>query len=273
MEVLQDRLLEMMLNDPSLSPRDIIVMVADIDAYTPFIQAVFGNAPTDRWLPFAISDRRASQAHPALQAFISLLHLPDSRFTSEEVLALLEVPALASRFSVDEEGLRLLRQWVGESGIRWGLDDDTLSGLDLPSDGQHTWQFGLSRMLLGYAMNSQAGLWQGILPYDESSGLIAVLAGNLAELLMRLRRWRERLTEPRTLEQWLPLCRELLDDFFAGDADTEAALALIEEQWQQAISHGIGAQYLQAIPLSLLRDELASRLDQQRISQRFLPVR
>lgn len=269
-EVLQDRLLEMMLNNPSLSPRDIIVMVADIDAYTPFIQAVFGNAPTDRWLPFAISDRRASQAHPALQAFISLLNLPDSRFTSEEVLALLEVPALASRFSVDEEGLRLLRQWVGESGIRWGLDDDTLSGLDLPSDGQHTWQFGLSRMLLGYAMNSQAGLWQGILPYDESSGLIAVLAGNLAELLMRLRRWRERLTEPRTLEQWLPLCRELLDDFFAGDADTEAALALIEEQWQQAISYGIGAQYLQAIPLSLLRDELASRLDQQRISQRFL---
>lgn len=269
-EVLQDRLLNIMANDPELYPRDIIVMVADIDAYTPFIQAVFGNAPAGRYLPFSISDRRASQAHPALQAFISLLSLPDSRFTSEGVLALLEVPALASRFAIDEEGLRRLRHWVGESGIRWGLDDETVRGLDLPPTGQHTWHFGLTRMLLGYAMNSETGHWQGILPYDESSGLIAELAGNLAELLMRLRRWRELLSAPRELESWLPLCRELLNDFFAGDADAEAALALIEEQWQQVINYGVQAQYQQAVPLSLLRDELASRLDQQRISQRFL---
>lgn len=269
-EVLQDRLLQMMADDPSLSPREVIVMVADIDAYTPFIQAVFGNAPAGRYLPFAISDRRASQAHPALQAFISLLSLPDSRFTSEEVLALLEVPALANRFAIDEEGLKRLRRWVEESGIRWGLDDDTVRDLDLPPTGQHTWQFGLTRMLLGYAMNSESGHWHGVLPYDESSGLIAELAGNLAELLMRLRHWRTMLTEARSLETWLPLCRALLQDFFAADADTEAALALIEEQWQQAINYGIQAQYHQAVPLSLLRDELASRLDQERISQRFL---
>lgn len=269
-EVLQDRLLDLMVKDPELSPRDIIVMVADIDAYTPFIQAVFGNAPSERYLPFSISDRRASLAHPALQAFISLLRLPESRFTSEEVLALLEVPAVAARFSIDEEGLRRLRHWVGESGIRWGLDDDTLRDLGLPPTGQHTWQFGLTRMLLGYAMSSEAGHWQGILPYDESSGLIAELAGNLAELLMRLRRWRERLMAPRRLKSWLPLCRELLNDFFDGDADTEAALALIESQWQQAINYGMQACYQQTIPLSLLRDELAARLDQERMSQRFL---
>ncbi|WP_312046552.1 exodeoxyribonuclease V subunit gamma, partial [Erwinia sp.] len=269
-EVLQDRLLTMMAEDPQLSPRDIIVMVADIDAYTPFIQAVFGNAPAERWLPFSISDRRASQAHPALQAFIALLSLPDSRFTSESVLALLEVPAVASRFAIDEEGLRRLRHWVGECGIRWGLDDDTVRELDLPPTGQHTWQFGLTRMLLGYAMHSDIGHWQGVLPYDESSGLIAELVGHLAELLMQLRRWRERLSEPRALAAWLPLCRELLADFFAGDAEAEAALALIEEQWQQAISYGIQAEYHPAIPLSLLRDELRARLDQERISQRFL---
>ena len=269
-EVLQDRLLAIMAEDPQLSPRDIIVMVADIDAYTPFIQAVFGNAPAERWLPFAISDRRASQAHPALQAFISLLSLPDSRFTSESVLALLEVPAVASRFAIDEEGLRRLRHWVGECGIRWGLDDDTVRELDLPPTGQHTWQFGLTRMLLGYAMHSDIGHWQGVLPYDESSGLIAELVGHLAELLMQLRRWRERLSAPKTLQEWLPMCRELLGDFFAGDAEAEAALALIEEQWQQAIGYGIQAEYGQAIPVSLLRDELRSALDQERISQRFL---
>jgi len=269
-EVLQDRLLAMMADDPDLTPRDIIVMVADIDAYTPFIQSVFGNTPPERALPFAISDRRASQAHPALQAFASLLSLPDSRFTAEDVLALLEVPSVAERFSIDEDGLRLLRHWVTESGIRWGLDDDNVRELDLPATGQHTWYFGLTRMLLGYAMDSNVGEWQGILPYDESSGLIAELAGNLADLLMQLHHWRKQLSEMNELSTWLPLCRQLLDDFFVGDAETEAALALIEDQWQQVISHGINAGYQQHVPLAVLRDELVSRLDQERISQRFL---
>lgn len=269
-EVLQDHLLAMMEADPTLKARDIIVMVADIDAYAPFIQAVFANAPADRYLPFAISDRRASQAHPAIVAFLHLLALPDSRFVSEDVLALLDVPALASHFAIDESGLRLLRRWVSESGVRWGLDDASVEALSLPITGQHTWRFGLLRMLLGYAMESHNGDWEGILPYDESSGLVGELAGHLAELLARLNHWRERLAEPRPLAEWLPMCRELLNAFFTPDAETEAALLLVEEQWQQLIQYGMDARFEEAIPVALLRDDLRSRLDQQRISQRFL---
>ncbi|MBB7065295.1 exodeoxyribonuclease V subunit gamma [Escherichia coli] len=269
-EVLHDRLLAMLEEDPTLTPRDIIVMVADIDSYSPFIQAVFGSAPADRYLPYAISDRRARQSHPVLEAFISLLSLPDSRFVSEDVLALLDVPVLAARFDITEEGLRYLRQWVNESGIRWGIDDDNVRELELPATGQHTWRFGLTRMLLGYAMESAQGEWQSVLPYDESSGLIAELVGHLASLLMQLNIWRRGLAQERPLEEWLPVCRDMLNAFFLPDAETEAAMTLIEQQWQAIIAEGLGAQYGDAVPLSLLRDELALRLDQERISQRFL---
>ncbi|HCO2447421.1 TPA: exodeoxyribonuclease V subunit gamma [Escherichia coli] len=269
-EVLHDRLLAMLEEDPTLTPRDIIVMVADIDSYSPFIQAVFGSAPADRYLPYAISDRRARQSHPVLEAFISLLSLPDSRFVSEDVLALLDVPVLAARFDITEEGLRYLRQWVNESGIRWGIDDDNVRELELPATGQHTWRFGLTRMLLGYAMESAKGEWQSVLPYDESSGLIAELVGHLASLLMQLNIWRRGLAQERPLEEWLSVCRDMLNAFFLPDAETEAAMTLIEQQWQAIIAEGLGAQYGDAVPLSLLRDELALRLDQERISQRFL---
>ncbi len=269
-EVLHDRLLAMLEEDPTLTPRDIIVMVADIDSYSPFVQAVFGSAPADRYLPYAISDRRARQSHPVLEAFISLLSLPDSRFVSEDVLALLDVPVLAARFDITEEGLRYLRQWVNESGIRWGIDDDNVRELELPATGQHTWRFGLTRMLLGYAMESAQGEWQSVLPYDESSGLIAELVGHLASLLMQLNIWRRGLAQERPLEEWLPVCRDMLNAFFLPDAETEAAMTLIEQQWQAIIAEGLGAQYGDAVPLSLLRDELALRLDQERISQRFL---
>jgi exodeoxyribonuclease V gamma subunit len=269
-EVLHDRLLAMLEDDPTLSPRDIIVMVSDIDSYSPFIQAVFGSASGERYVPWAISDRRARQSHPALEAFITLLSLPDSRFVSEDVLALLDVPVLAARFNIDEEGLRYLRQWVNESGVRWGMDDDNVREWDLPPTGQHTWRFGLTRMLLGYAMESSQGEWQSILPYDESSGLIAELVGHLASLLMKLNQWRHRLSEERPLSEWLPVCREMLNDFFLPDTDTEAALTLIEQQWQGIIDQGLESHYGETVPLSLLRDELAQRLDQERISQRFL---
>ncbi|HCI8580381.1 TPA: exodeoxyribonuclease V subunit gamma [Enterobacter cloacae] len=269
-EVLHDQLLAMLQDDPDLTPRDIVVMVADIDSYSPFIQAVFGSATGERYLPYAISDRRARQSHPALQAFVTLLSLPDSRFISEDVLALLDVPVLAARFNINEEGLRYLRQWVNESGVRWGIDDDNVQEFELPPTGQHTWQFGLTRMLLGYAMESSQGEWNEVLPYDESSGLIAELVGHLASLLMQLNRWRRALMQPRPLEEWLLVCRELLNDFFLPDSDTEAAMALIETQWQAIVDEGVNSHYNEAIPLSLLRDELTLRLDQERISQRFL---
>ncbi|XMR37725.1 hypothetical protein ACLK2C_15030 [Escherichia coli] len=109
-----------------------------------------------------------------------------------------------------------------------------------------------------------------MLPYDESSGLIAELVGHLASLLMQLNRWRQVLTQARSLDQWLPVCREMLTIFFLPDQDTEAALTLIEQQWQAIIAQGVQSQYGGEVPLSLLRDELAQRLDQERISQRFL---
>ncbi|MFB6422140.1 MAG: exodeoxyribonuclease V subunit gamma [Candidatus Malihini olakiniferum] len=267
-EVLHDQLLTMMTEDEALMPRDIIVMVVDIDTYTPFIQAVFENVPISRYLPFTISDQQAYYANLVLPAFFSLLELPHSRFTAEQVLSLLEVPELSSRFSIDEEGLRHLRQWVVESGVRWGIDDDNVRDLDLPVTCQHTWRFGLTRMLLGYAMNSKTGAWQGVLPYDESSGLIAQLVGQLADLLFQLSRWRQRLLAPRTPVQWMPLCRQLLDDFFVTGGDAE--LSFIEREWQVMLETAITNSFNETLPVALLRDDLIQRLSREKSSQRFL---
>lgn len=54
-----------------------------------------------------------------------------------------------------------------------------------------------------------------MLPYDESSGTIAELAGQLAQFLAALREWRQRLGQMQTLAQWQPLCRALLEDFLS----------------------------------------------------------
>lgn len=76
---------------------------------------------------------------------------------------------------------------------------------------------------------------------------IAELVGNLASLLMQLNLWRRGLAQDRPLAEWLPVCRDLLNDFFLPDSETEAAGAG-EQQWQAVIDGGVDAQYGETVP-------------------------
>ncbi|VFP86351.1 exodeoxyribonuclease V subunit gamma [Candidatus Erwinia haradaeae] len=270
-EVLQNQLLDMMAADPALSAHEIIVTAVDIDIYTPFIQAVFSNALPSRYIPFSISDSRISKKNIFIKTFSALLNLLDGRFIAEEVWSILEVPVVASRFSIDEQGLIVLRRWIVESGIRWGLDDDNIRDLDLPMTNQNTWRFGLNRMLLGYAMHSTAGEWKGVLPFDESHGLIAELTGYLSEFMLTLNRWRECIRKPHDLESWVPMCRLMLDDFFLRTADNQTELALIEERWYNILYHGMQASYHQTVPFFILREDLLLHLKETCSRDYYLP--
>lgn len=275
-EVLHDHLLHLLQADPDLTPRDILVMVADINRYSPYIQAVFsagaktGASEQVQRIPFSISDRSASQAHPILQAFLQLLQLPYSRFAAEEILALLEVPALARQFGIDEQGLVLLRLWVEESGIRWGLDDAAVAAEGLPVTGSHTWRFGVERMLLGYAMRTDSGLFDDQLPYDEVSGLRAALVGQLAALLETLALWRQAFSCAHTPQAWAALLSDFLSQLFVSDTETEPVLALITRQIERLVEQAALARFDAPLSLAVLRDALSAALDNERISQRFL---
>lgn len=269
-EVLYDQLLRMLEADPELTPRDIVVMVADIDSYSPFIEAVFGKVSSELCLPFSISKCKEKQLNTVLKTFISLIDLLQSRFTVEKVLGILEVPALALRFSINKEELSILRHLVLKSGIRWGLNDEHVRDLELPVTGQYTWFFGIKRMLLGYAMDSNTGDWKDILPYDEANGSTSELVGKLSNLITSFDSWREKLKETRSLEEWLPVCHQLLDAFFIKDIETERAIRLIEQHWQKVISLGLAACYQDAVPFNILLDDLVSHLDQISVTQYFV---
>ena len=61
-EVLHDRLLEMFERWPDLAPSDIVVMTPDIEAFAPYIDAVFGTA--EPRISFNVSDRSAERESP-----------------------------------------------------------------------------------------------------------------------------------------------------------------------------------------------------------------
>src|SRR5699024_8292447 len=182
--------------DPSLKPRDIIVMVPEIDSYAPHIQAVFGQyARHDlRHIPFTLSDQAEQRTEPLLIALQELLRLPESRLTVTDIMGFLDVPAVRQRFAISETHLPILQQWLTGAGVRWGLNAQHRENFDLPENlTQNTWDFGLQRMLLGYAMGS-SDAYADIQPYDEVGGLDAALVGPLTQFLDALQTLQEQLS-------------------------------------------------------------------------------
>ncbi|PST89437.1 exodeoxyribonuclease V subunit gamma [Photobacterium iliopiscarium] len=269
-EVLHDKLLAMFEADSKLKPRDVIVMVADINAYSAAIQSVFGNAPGNRYIPFSISDRTAEQENPILLAFLRLLNLPESRCHASELLELLEVPAVMEKFGFDSISFEKIKQWIEEAGIRWGLDQHTASQFDLPEQLQNTWLFGIQRMLLGYAMPHDTGLFAGISAYEQVQGLDAELAGQLAGFIDSLIEYRSALAQSQTVNQWAELLHQLLDDFFVVELEGELILKSIRDNLQRLHQQLQDAGYQGQITPAVLTQYLQDKLSGERVSQRFL---
>jgi exodeoxyribonuclease V gamma subunit len=275
-EILHDQLLAAFAADPTLRPRDVIVMVPDIEVYTPHIQAVFGLLDVDdpRHIPFSVADRGQRDFDPLIGALETLLALPQSRLTVSDVLDLLEVPALRARFGISTDDLPKLRSWISGANIRWGLHAEQRASLGLPQAGgesaPNSWAFGLRRMLLGYAAGDKAGAWNDIEPYAEIGGLDAALLGPLTRLVDALDETWQTLRKPATVEAWCERLRSLKSTFFAAD-DSEDAYTLERldaalEAWRDACDE---AALTGELPLSIVGDYWLSQFEGGGLTQRF----
>jgi exodeoxyribonuclease V gamma subunit len=276
-EVLHDQLLSALAADPTLSPRDVLVMVPDIQAYAPLVQAVFGGqgasaSPQDRLrrLPFTVVDRGARHHAPLSSALEALLGLPRSRLGLSEVQDLLQVPALRRRFGIDEAQLPQLQAWFTQAGIRWGLDAEHRATLGLPEGLAHnTWAQGLQRLLLGYA--SGAGpAWQGLEPVGEVGALDAALLGPLVRLVQALQAHWRALSAPGRPAEWGLRLRALLQDFFLpGEAAESLLLQRLESALQAWLQACEAAALDEPLPLSVVREHWLAQMDQPGLGSPF----
>ena len=194
-EVLRDAILHLLADDPSLEPRDVIVMCPDIETFAPLIQATFGaggdevepqeGAPPD--LRVRLADRSLRQTNPILGVVARLIELAGSRLTASEVLDLADREPVRRRLGLDDEDIARLEEWVRDSGIRWGLDAAHRAPFRLDGLPSGTWEFGLDRLLLGVTMSEdEQRLFDKVLPLDDVESGAIDLAGRFAELIDRL---------------------------------------------------------------------------------------
>ena len=281
-EVLHDQLLALFEQDPDLSPTDVVVMTPDIEIYAPWIDAVFARVDkgeaSQRNIPFGIADCGVRYQSPVLNAFVSLLSLPQSRFDVETVLALLECQAIQHRFSLDDAQLVLIRRWLRETQTRWALNAKDKAAFDLPETANNTWRAGLDRLLLGYAMpmteqGEDLRLFEDQLSFDGISGDRASTMAQLCSFIDSLDVIRKKLTTPRTSQQWQVVLNELLESLFLPvgfDSKDESEFMLIRQTLDKLVETTELAEFEQKISLALVKDWLNGHLDTSQTISRFM---
>jgi exodeoxyribonuclease V gamma subunit len=237
-EVLREAILHRLAADPTLEPRDVIVMCPDIESFAPLIEAAFGGRAAEEpgdaiprtpgeppTLRVRLADRSLRRTTPILAVVARLLELASSRVTASEVLDLADAGPVRARFAFDDDELAQVREWVAGAHIHWGLDAERRAAYRLTEVEAGTWAAGIRRLLLGVAMDADAGAaFGGVLPAAAIQSSQIELAGRFSEFVDRLDAALRALSGPQTLAGWAAA--------LTGAADALTATPA-HESWQR----------------------------------------
>lgn len=278
LEVLKDALLCFLADGAGLKHRDIVVMAPDIAAYAPFLPAVFGDAARysddPAQIPWHLADVRLAQAHPLLRAFAKLLDLGESRFALSEVLALLDVPALARRFGLDGADRDSLEATLRRAGVAWGLDAAMKAAAGGAAVEDNSWAFGFDRVFAGgiAGTDTDGQLLDEVLPLPGIDASAALVLGRAHRLLDALCEMRDGFALRRRLPDWCAWLGGWIDALFYEDADDagegralDALRRALAELGTQSAAAGA-----QKLSWSVVREAVRGQLDAVSERQPFL---
>lgn len=211
-EVLYDVILDALEKDPELQPRDILVLTPSMGDYVPLVEAVFGLPEDPRLrLPYSLADRSPQAELPLVDVLLRVVALAGGRVTSREIMELLESPVFRERFQLMDEDLVQIREWIVETGIRWGLDAEGRKSLLDVGFEENSWSFGIKRLLLGLAVPGNRGTtFSGIMPYPEMEGDRLVVLERFLEAFSVLENFLRQVARPRSLKSWVSSLEYLL---------------------------------------------------------------
>ena len=275
-QVLHDRLLGWFEAEPDLRPEHCLVMIPEIDAYAPYIEAVFERDPgaARPQIPWNLSDVSLRDEHPLILVFLQILDLPNSRFGQAEVLSYLDVPELAATFGLDPDAVARIKGWLAQARLRWGLDAGHKARLGLPGVAENTWAQAEQRLFGGYALGTSGdpgedadSSFADIIPIAGVEGTAAEALGRFWRLLDLLQATAAALPRPRPAGDWQAYLTQLLADLFGAGGDEDGRIQRIRDALAD-LADQVGAAGEAAglgdldepLPLALVRHWLTERL-------------
>ncbi len=275
---LHDYLLHQFNCDPSLTPKDVLVMCPQIEQYAPFVNVVFTRGWQDIGddvppLPCSIADRSPLDSDPLISAFIELLGLPDSRFQVSQLLSFLRLPSIAAQFDINAESLDKITLWLAKASVHWGKDlTHKQSILGEQANNCFTWQQGLSRLLRGFAYADHECIYQDQLLLGHVEGDDAILLGQLMLFIEQLHCFSHTLNCARRVNEWQQFLLSQIEKLFdrTQAQSNEVSLQVIEQAIASLVEYCHQAHFDEKVDLCIVVDFLTKHFSQGDASQQFM---
>src|SRR5215213_10068540 len=207
----------------------------------------------------SLADRALRQTNPVLGVVAQLIDLASSRMTASEVLDLADREPVRRRFRLEDEDLARIRDWVVDSGVRWGLDAAHRAPYRLEDLSAGTWRKGLDRVLVGVTMTEEGHrLFEGVLPVDDVESLAIDLAGRMAEMVDRLQEAIDAFATPKPIADWVQARATAADALTATNDHDAWQRVQLERSLGDVVAEAADAQV--ELPLLEVRALLAERL-------------
>ncbi|ATC98502.1 exodeoxyribonuclease V subunit gamma [Pseudoalteromonas spongiae] len=268
-EALHDHLLNLFSADDSLSPRDIIVMMPDSGQYSPYIEAVFGSAKDNRYIPFAISDLGVEQEKPIVNSFIKLADLGACRFYVSDILDLLQVDEISTKFEISSEELNQIGYWLEQVNIRWGIDGEHKGEFNQPKIAINSWRQGLSRLILGFASKDENTEFNQLFAADQVEGMAVETLAKLIRFFDALEQTQKELKASGNLADKVKQLQQLTMRFYASDISQNNDLGFVQKALEHVLQHFENNDHTGAVSQVLMVHILKQQLMQKGVGQRF----
>ncbi|MDP8051189.1 exodeoxyribonuclease V subunit gamma [Pasteurella atlantica] len=266
-EVLHDQLLYLFEQDPTLCPKDILVMSPNIDLYAPYIRAVFERKDPCA-IPYSVSDQRIQEIDPIINSFLNLLSMRETKFSAEQILDLLDITAIQKKHHFVPSQIEQLRNWITQVGIRAGLK------LENPQwKNYNSWENGLNRLLLGCALKEENGIWEETIAFNESYGLNAELSGHLNAFICKIMDWVDFIHQSHSIQQWKIKLLQLIDNFYLEDETNAYSLLQLHNAIDEIVKNITEGQFDHKINDEIIINLLNEQLENNKSHLNFLAGR
>lgn len=271
-EVVHDQLMALLSSDAGLEPRDVVVMMPDVESYAPLIEAVFRRGSDDAYrVPYSIADRTVQTSAPVVDALERLFALGDQRLSAPQVLDLLALDVVAARFEITPQDLELATHWLTSTNVRWGIDAAHKDAHGHPRHDQNSWRLGLRRLFLGYALDTEEpGLVFDTLPAEGAEGTLAATLGRLSAFVETLFQHVAALAAPHPPEEWPTVVGAALEALCVSDEETAWQHQQLREALTLLQSRAAAAGYTEPIGGAALREILFEAVNSALPARGFL---
>ena len=188
-----------------------------------------------------------------------------------DIMDILETKAVYQAFGIEDNELDHIRKWVIESGMRWGIDAEHRSQLNLPGFYENSISFAFDRMLLGYSMEDNGESYlDKIIPYDEIELSTSPLLGKFSYFMETLTQVKDLISKPDTIHKWVSKLNQILDKFFTDDNTSYKEIVRIRKIIDSLSEIGTQTNFDKKISFEIIKYYLSQKAGSEKVFEGFL---